>query len=112
MAAATSSLEPDGVHRVRAVRREDGDGILIGPEGQVLPHLVDDQQFAALAGQLGRPVFKHAVFGVAGFRGESDDQARQVAGRPLRRAVGDQQGQDVRVADQGDDRVRRARRTS
>ena len=67
------------------------------PKVAALSHLVDDEQVAPLAGELGPAVLEHRSLVVAGLGGEADDD-----GRGLVAAGGDQPGEDVGVADQLD----------
>ena len=81
---------PQQVHRAVVV-----------PEGLVGADLVDDEQVAALAGELGAGVVEHRPLGIPGLGREAHDD-RHPAAPPGR----DQPGEHVGVAHQLDDRSR------
>lgn len=80
----------------RAVGTEQDGLVVVGSEHLAGPHVVDDEEVAPLAGQLGPGVLDDRRVGVAGLSGEPDDDGRLAGAR------GDELGQDVGILDEPD----------
>ena len=85
-----------------AVGGEQPAGVVLGPEGLAVADGVDDEEVAALAGELGAAVVEDTAGLVAGLGGEPDDHGG--SGNAALVACGDESAQDVGIGGEMDRR--------
>ena len=101
MTWASAVFEPRGTSRRRAVGGQDHGLVVGGAEHRSPADVVDDEQVAALAGELGAGVVEHRAGLVAGLGGEADHDL------PGPGAVAGELGEDVGGLGQLERRARR-----